>query len=515
MTAAGSMGPGSVSVVTPVWNEESRNLEELVERLSRVLDRVAEPWELVLVDDGSSSTSTQHALQAIAAREARIRLVRLRRHFGQETALVVGLLAATGRLLCTIDCDLQNQPEDLPRVIALLNEGYDLVLGRRRPPAGRRTMRCRLSRAYTTIMNLRWGVALGDWGCGLNGCRRQVWEGMGTSSRRWLWGPLKQGAIRQARRSVELDVAWAPRQRGRSGYSLWRSVGCAMSMVVRGTSLTIQTLHLDGLARVPEAAPGPSNAEDRVLLDEDDDLSRDTSWSEVGYTVAPFLAPQEYQALRDGIETLVFTTLRRVGIVVAEATHLEAYHSLIGAREALHQAVVARLGKCPLAWLPVPPQRLAQRVGEICGVRLTTSNPYYGILGRFASRFGVRIVRPHSTDHNPLHRDVWLTRLRHAINIYVPLAGSTSASSLPVVPGSHRWRESDVQRTGRGAVVNGRTYTVPSLTGCRRALAPIRPDPSPNEVLVFSPYLLHGGAVNLNPDATRVSLEMRFWRAGA
>ena len=130
----------------------------------------------------------------------------------------------------------------------------------------------------------------------------------------------------------------------------------------------------------------------------------------------------------------------------------------------------------------------------------------------FPPHFCVRVVRPRSRDNNPPHRDVWLDRLRHAINIYVPLAGSTALSSLPIVPGSHLWAESEIERTVSGARVNGIEFTVPSVVGSTKPLRIVRPDPGLNEFLVFSPYLIHGGAFNQLPDRTRVSLEMRFWR---
>ena len=107
---------------------------------------------------------------------------------------------------------------------------------------------------------------------------------------------------------------------------------------------------------------------------------------------------------------------------------------------------------------------------------------------------------------------MWLDWLRSAINIYVPIAGSDASSSLTLVPGSHQWRESDLVRTARGRRIGGVRYSVPAVLGARHPLTMIRPDPGPEEVLVFSPYLVHGGARNLNLDCTRVSLEMRFAR---
>ncbi len=86
---------------------------------------------------------------------------------------------------------------------------------------------------------------------------------------------------------------------------------------------------------------------------------------------------------------------------------------------------------------------------------------------------------------------------------------------MPLVRGSHRWKESQIECTVEGARVNGMTFTVPSVVGAAYPLALERPDPGPNELLVFSPYLIHGGAFNQQADRTRVSLEMRVWRVPA
>jgi len=187
---------------------------------------------------------------------------------------------------------------------------------------------------------------------------------------------------------------------------------------------------------------------------------------------------------------------------------LERYHDVV-TTDAAHQAVSDQGPWCQLVSdLPVPVAVIDARISEILGVRVSTAPPH----AEFPEHFCFRVVRPRSRDNNPPHRDVWLDRLRHAINIYVPLAGSSAQSSLPLVRGSHRWPESEIERTVSGARVNGVVYTVPSVVGAAHPLALERPDPGPNQVLVFSPYLIHGGAYNQQSDRTRVSLEMRFWR---
>lgn len=252
--------------------------------------------------------------------------------------------------------------------------------------------------------------------------------------------------------------------------------------------------------------------EHAVLLRGDDDLTASAPWSAEGYTVERFVTPEWCATLRSGIRQLVVRCLNRLGVPVDPREPLERYHRCVEGRASVHEAVVRRMNKLPFRCLPIHPSLVTARISDICGVVLSLANPHYGPFARWASVFGVRIVRPSSSDHNPLHRDAWLNRLRNGVNLYVPIAGSDERSSLCLVPGSHQWSEAEIERTKSGALVNGRRYTVPAVTGATRPIDVIRPNPGANDVLVFSPYLIHGGAANLNPDTTRVSLELRLWR---
>jgi hypothetical protein len=245
-----------------------------------------------------------------------------------------------------------------------------------------------------------------------------------------------------------------------------------------------------------------------VLLDRDDNLIAGRPWAGAGFTVEPFLAPSDYERLVAGVRALLVRRMAAAGLVAPDDFTMEQYHEVV-ATDAAHKAVSDQGPWCyGLNDLPVPVEAVSGRISEILGIRVSTTPPH----AEFPEHFCFRVVRPHSRDNNPPHRDVWLDRLRHAVNIYVPLAGSSSRSSLPLVRGSHRWPESEIERTVAGARVNGMVYTVPSVVGAAHPLVLERPDPGPNEVLVFSPYLIHGGAYNQQPDRTRVSLEMRFWR---
>lgn len=255
-----------------------------------------------------------------------------------------------------------------------------------------------------------------------------------------------------------------------------------------------------------EGETGP--ADERVLLATSVDLTANTAWAGAGYTVAPFLTSQQQTQLRDGLAELVREALRQAGRTVDSTVPMTDYHRLVGDDQALHLAVVDQLREIQQPRLPVPVAVLEARVGELCGRPVEAYNTF-----EMLRVFHLRIVRPGRSDNNPLHRDVWLPDYDDCLNIYVPVCGSTADSSLTLIPGSHWWPESRSERTSGGAVYNGTAYTVPGVKSLAGPAPIIRPNPGPDEVLVFSPYLLHGGAVNLNPDATRISLEMRFWAA--
>src|SRR5947207_13554755 len=116
-----------LSVVIPVKDERA-NVRPLADRVRAALRGIA--WELILVDDGSTD-GTHEELAAVAANDPRVKVLRLRRNFGQSAATQAGFDAAAGDVVATLDGDLQNDPADLPLLLAKLNEGYDAVLGRR------------------------------------------------------------------------------------------------------------------------------------------------------------------------------------------------------------------------------------------------------------------------------------------------------------------------------------------------------------------------------------------------
>lgn len=245
---------------------------------------------------------------------------------------------------------------------------------------------------------------------------------------------------------------------------------------------------------------------DAVLLTDAIDLSKETSWHARGFTIEKLFEPALQTFFRDTTRTLLYRLWHEAGLIIPENFPLDQYHTLTNDVTA-HLAAVEKTKLLSVKDFPVPVEKLEDRIGVICKTPLKVRNPFDG-----QSVFHFRVIRPNSRDNNPLHRDVWLEDYDDCINLYIPVTGSNERSSLILLPGSHRWPESRIERTVAGAEINGIRFNVPAVTDIRGPYDIVRPNPSPDEVLVFSPYLIHGGAVNLNDSQTRISLEIRLWK---
>jgi dolichol-phosphate mannosyltransferase len=206
-----------ISVVVPVFNEE-RSVALLYEELQAALDPLEEQWEALYVDDGSTD-GTFGALTRLHARNDNVRVIRLRRNFGKAAALAAGFAQGSGETIVTIDGDLQDDPAEIPRLLAKLEEGFDLVSGwktRRRDPVTRRVP----SRIFNWTASRIAGVRLHDMNCGLKAYRAEVVHGL------TLYGELHRFipvlAHERGYRVGELPVNHRPREHGRSRYGLER-----------------------------------------------------------------------------------------------------------------------------------------------------------------------------------------------------------------------------------------------------------------------------------------------------
>jgi len=208
-----------ISVVIPVHDEE-RSVALLYDELRSALEPLDTPWEAIFVDDGSTD-GTFSALTRLHAAEQNVRVVRLRRNFGKAAALVAGFDQARGETVVTIDGDLQDDPAEIPRLLAKLDEGFDLVSGwktRRRDPLSRRV----LSRIFNRVTSAFSGVRMHDMNCGLKAYRAEVVHGLRLYGELHRFIPVL--AHYRGFRIAELPVNHRPREHGRSRYGVERSV---------------------------------------------------------------------------------------------------------------------------------------------------------------------------------------------------------------------------------------------------------------------------------------------------
>jgi glycosyltransferase involved in cell wall biosynthesis len=208
-----------ISVVVPVYNEE-RSVALLFDELRSALEPLGRPWEVVFVDDGSTDGSFG-ALTRLHAGSANVRVVRLRRNFGKSTALGAGFANATGDVVVTIDGDLQDDPAEIPRLLAKLDEGYDLVSGwktKRRDPWTRRLF----SRIFNSATSRISGIRLHDMNCGLKAYRADVVHGLRIYGELHRFLPVL--AHHRGFRIAEIPVNHRPREFGRSRYGFERYV---------------------------------------------------------------------------------------------------------------------------------------------------------------------------------------------------------------------------------------------------------------------------------------------------
>jgi undecaprenyl-phosphate 4-deoxy-4-formamido-L-arabinose transferase len=214
-----------VSVVVTVYNEAA-SLEELYRRAVSVLDPGPRTFELIFVDDGSTD-GTFAALERLHADDPRVRAVRFKRNFGQHPAMHAGLARARGDVVVTMDGDLQNEPEDIPRLVEAVEAGNDVASGRRRArkdPVGRSVP----SRVINGMLRRFTGAPISDFGCAFNAYRREAVEPMLGSIGKQKF--TKALILSGGASVIEVDVAHAPR-RDTSRYSPLRLTRMALHVL--------------------------------------------------------------------------------------------------------------------------------------------------------------------------------------------------------------------------------------------------------------------------------------------
>ena len=237
-----------LSVVIPVYNE-APNLARLYAEFTGTLAAWGRPYELILVDDGSTDGSGE-TMEALALHDARVRVVQFRRNFGQTAAFAAGFAEARGRLIATADGDLQNDPRDLPAMIERLESGYDIVCGWRKERKDPFLNRRLPSIVANWLISRSTGVRLRDYGCSLKVFRAEVVKPLRLYGEMHRFLPAL--ASEMGVRIAEQPVNHRPRVHGQSKYGLSRTVRVILDLLTVKFLLSYSTrpLQIFGLIGV-------------------------------------------------------------------------------------------------------------------------------------------------------------------------------------------------------------------------------------------------------------------------
>jgi undecaprenyl-phosphate 4-deoxy-4-formamido-L-arabinose transferase len=232
----------AVSVVIPVFNEEE-NLPRLLPRLLPVLDGLARTYEVLFVDDGSRDGSLDILKGFAAAHPGKVRVLELARNFGQHPAILAAFQEARGDVVVTLDADLQNPPEEIPKLIEKIDEGCDVVGGVRQNRHDSFFRRA-ASRLVNRVTGAITGMRLSDYGCMLRAYRRDVVDEINASQENATFIPAL--AQSYSRNPAEVPVAHAQRAAGESKYSLYRLVRLNFDLMTGFSVVPLQIFTLLG-----------------------------------------------------------------------------------------------------------------------------------------------------------------------------------------------------------------------------------------------------------------------------
>lgn len=226
-----------LSLFLPVLDEE-QNLRPMHAKISKALNSLGKTAEVIYVDDGSTDNSFQ-ILKEIAAEDSRVRIISLRRNYGQTAAMSAGIDAAKGEILIPMDADLQNDPRDIARLLSKLDEGYDVVSGWRKNRQDKLISRKIPSQIANRIISLIGGVPLHDYGCSLKAYRRDVIQDVKLYGEMHRFIPIY--ASWAGARVAEISVEHHARTMGKSKYGISRTLKVVFDLMTIKFMASYQT----------------------------------------------------------------------------------------------------------------------------------------------------------------------------------------------------------------------------------------------------------------------------------
>jgi undecaprenyl-phosphate 4-deoxy-4-formamido-L-arabinose transferase len=239
--AAANPAP-EISIVIPVYNEAA-NLSALWSRLEPVVSALGRACEVIFVDDGSADNSLE-ILRGFAAGDPRVRVIELARNFGQHSAILAGFRNCAGDIVVTLDADLQNPPEEIPKLIAAIDAGNDVVGGWREERQDR-TYRRLASRLQNRVTSAIVGVPMHDYGCMLRAYRRHIIDTVVECDEKAAFVPALANTF--AKRVAEIPVEHAERAAGESKYNLFSLAHLSLNLITGFSMLPMRALSLTGI----------------------------------------------------------------------------------------------------------------------------------------------------------------------------------------------------------------------------------------------------------------------------
>lgn len=231
-----------ISIIVPVFNEQE-NLKELIKRCVESCDWMERPFELILVDDGSRDSSPEIITEAAEQGSNNVVGVLLNRNYGQHAAVMAGFAESRGNIIVTLDADLQNPPEEIPKLVEKIEEGFDVV-GSVRVPRCDTFFRKIASSIVNKVAQKATGVIMHDYGCMLRAYRRNIVDAMLACDERSTFIPVLANSF--ARHATEIEVKHDKRPDGKSKYGLWKLINLQFDLLTSMTTFPLRLLSVIG-----------------------------------------------------------------------------------------------------------------------------------------------------------------------------------------------------------------------------------------------------------------------------
>jgi undecaprenyl-phosphate 4-deoxy-4-formamido-L-arabinose transferase len=231
-----------LSLVIPVFNEQE-NLRELIRRCLAVCNSLEKPYEIILVDDGSRDSSATIITEAANENQSRVVAVLLNRNYGQHAAVMAGLAESCGEVVVTLDADLQNPPEEIPKLLGPIEAGCDVV-GSIRKNRRDSLFRRFSSRLINRAVQQATGVIMHDYGCMLRAYRRPIVDAMLQCHERSTFIPVLANSF--ADKTDEVEVEHAARVNDESKYNIWKLINLQFDLLTSMTTFPLRVLSILG-----------------------------------------------------------------------------------------------------------------------------------------------------------------------------------------------------------------------------------------------------------------------------